>query len=418
MKTHLRAKTPPFPLAAWAAVIMLAFFFFYELLEMNLVHALSEPLRQKWHLNAQGLAWLAASFFYADAVLLLPAGLLLDRIPIRACVLINMLLAIIGALLLLFGESFTALMCSRLLQGAANAFCFIASMRVAAMYFPPQRLAWVSSVIVTIGLMGGLVAQSPLYWLLRHIGFKNVLIVNVVLGILVFMGLWFCVHPPKEVHHEHSTMPFMEQLKAAFSRWDLWKIGLYVSLMNFPLMIMASLWGHDYLQRVYGTSPLVAMNAMFALFLGTIIGSPLLGALSDHLRTRVPLMQYCAIIATVIMIAIWYGSHASSTLLIFGFTILGIVTAAQVLGYPLVSECTPMSYQSTAMGLISAIVVGGGALSQNIASLVMDFHWGGTWHQGLKWYSAPDFRAGMLTIPIGLALAIFCTIRLRDKEHS
>ena len=145
------------------------------------------------------------------------------------------------------------------------------------------------------------------------------------------------------------------------------------------------------------------------LFLGSIIGGPLVGWISDQLGKRVIPMKIAAVMTLWIILCIMYApiGKVSMGLLFF---LLGLVTAAQVISYALVAEsCSP---QMTAMAVsaISVLTQGGYVVYQNLYSFLLIYFSADTAGE----YGLRSFQSAAIILPLGVALAYTLIGRLRD----
>ena len=97
MQTEQQNK--PSAYLPWVVCMVGGLFFFYEFIQMNALNAISHQLMRSFHIHAQTLGLMSSVYFYGDALLLLPAGLLLDRFSTRKTILFTLALAILGTLL-------------------------------------------------------------------------------------------------------------------------------------------------------------------------------------------------------------------------------------------------------------------------------------------------------------------------------
>ena len=95
------------------------------------------------------------------------------------------------------------------------------------------------------------------------------------------------------------------------------------------------------------------------VFLGTIVGSPLLGWLSDRIKQRRLPMIVFAVLSFMVVLILIYTPHLSFVQLAIIFFILGFFTSAQIISYPLVAESNPRSIIGTAEGLASVLIMAG-----------------------------------------------------------
>ena len=176
---------------AWVVCMVASLFFFYEFIQMNMFNAISESLMQAFAINATGLSRMSAFYFVANVIFLFPAGALLDRFSSRAVILTSLLVCIVGTGLFATAYSYNAATFYRFLTGIGSAFCFLSVIRLATRWFHPKQLAFVIGMVVTVAMLGGVVAQKPLSLLVAALGWRNAIFVDAGIGFFILLAIFF-----------------------------------------------------------------------------------------------------------------------------------------------------------------------------------------------------------------------------------
>ncbi|WP_235776249.1 MFS transporter [Rickettsiella massiliensis] len=174
----------------WIVCLSAALFFFYEFIQLNMFNAISADLMHDFGLHATKLGRLSAFYFYANLLFLPVAGALLDRFSTRRIILIALFLCIIGVLGFAKTHSFALACFFRFMSGIGSAFCFLSTIRLASRWFPIEKMALVTGLIVTMAMFGGMVAQTPLTLLAETLGWRNTLLIDAGLGLLIFVVIF------------------------------------------------------------------------------------------------------------------------------------------------------------------------------------------------------------------------------------
>lgn len=407
----------------WIVCFTAALFFFYEFIQMHMFNAISVALIQTFHLNAAQLGNLSATYLYADVIFLLPAGILLDRFSTRLIILIAVSICIAGTLLFALAQHVWVAAVAHFLAGIGNGFCFLSCIRLASRWFPPQRMALVTGLIVTFAMAGGIVAQTPLTILSAAVGWRAALLFNGCLGLLIWIAIWLFVQdcPPQyqatqqQYKLQLKQLGFWQSLWRAIANKQNWYCGIYTSLLNLPIMLLCALWGNLYLTQVHHISALQASYAITLIFIGTIIGCPLIGWLSDQWGYRKPPVILGTCLALVTVLALLFSAQLSYIQILVIFFMLGLFTSAQVLGYPSVTENNPPILTSTAMGLASVLIMGGGAFAQPLFGLIMDWQTHGNLASG-HLYAPYAYQYAMLILPIAFFIALLMAALSRETR--
>src|SRR3990167_69395 len=155
---------------AWVVTWVASLFFFYEFIQMNLFNTINTQLREAYHLNAVEIGQLFSMYFYANFLSLFVAGNLLDRFSAKKLQLFAMSVCTIGTFIFAIANSYWIAALGRFMIGAGASFCFLSCIRIASRWFAPHHMAFVTGVIVTMAMLGGLMAQTPFELLINYIG--------------------------------------------------------------------------------------------------------------------------------------------------------------------------------------------------------------------------------------------------------
>ena len=406
---------------AWVVVLTAALFFFYEFIQLNLPNAINRQLMQTFNLDATGVGILASVYFWANALFIFPAGILLDRYSPKHLLQIAVTTSIIGTYMFASAHNYMFAAIGRLIVGWGAAFCFLSCIRLASRWFPPQRMALVTGLVVTMAMLGGFIAQSPLVILAKWAGWRNAVLIDAGLGILIALAISMFVqdHPQDGLEKVQAdkaklqNLGFWNSIKLVLTNRNNWLGGIYTALLNLPVFLLGGLWGVRYLVQVHGVSEIEASYATSMLFVGIIFGSPAFGWFSDHLGRRCLPMILGAIASLVVMLALMYMPNLSLTALIVLFFLIGFVTSSQVLSYPTIAELNPMALTGTALSVASMSIMSSGAIFDPLFGKALEWNWDKAMQGGQPLYSVHDFNTAMMIMPIafviGLVIAFMIT---------
>jgi len=411
------------PLLPWIVTFSASLFFFYIFIQMNMFNSLEPYLMKSYGTTAQQLGNLSAYFYYANVLFLFPAGIMLDRFSIRKTILVALFVSIVGTLF--FGLSTSLLWASvfRAIAGIGAAFCFLSCMKLAARWFPPHRLAFVTGLIVTVAMLGGLVAQTPMTLLVEQVGLSKTILLDAALGAVIFFLIWAFVRDyapgqdnSAQTQEALQALGFWKSIGLALKNRQNWFCGLYTSFLNLPIMILGALWGETYLNQVHNLSLINASYATGAIFLGTIVGSPVAGWISDHMGRRTLPMAIGAVLSLATVYFIMYLPNPSFAMIYTLFLLLGFFTSTQVIGYPTIAESNPPLITGTALGVGSFLIIGGGAVFQPLFGKLMDLHWDGTILNGVSIYSHGNFHLAFMILPIAFIVGLVLSFLIKETR--
>lgn len=404
-------------LLPWVVCVAASLFFFYEFIQGNMFASIADNMMQEFHIQADKMAYLSSVYYVSNVLFLFVAGFLLDRFSTKRIILIAMCLCILSTFFLAFSDSFSVALLCRFVTGIGSAFCFLGPIRIASRWFPPKKMALVTGVIVTIAMTGGMLAQYPLTKLVIAFGWRDALIRVGWLGIamLGMMMLWIKDNPGSSVETKSGYLGVSDTLKKAYLNLQTIRAAMYASLMNIVVAVFGAMMGSLYLMQRLGVTKEEAAVVNSMLFLGAIVGGPVIGWISDKIGLRVLPMKICALVSVAVSLLILY-LPVSLGMMGLLFFLLGFFTAAQVISYALVAESSPPAMTASAVSIVSILTQGGYVLYQNLFSKILLEHGGMSMIDGVPTYSYADYQSAALIIPVAIALAWYIIVKLKETH--
>lgn len=407
---------------AWLICLVMSLFFFYEFVQMNVFDSIAQDVLVDFSLSSTGVGYLASMYFYGNFLMVIPAGMLLDRFSTKKIALIAMTVSTVATIV--FSQTHTiglAQIC-RFLAGMGAGFCFLSNIRLASRWFSANRLAFVTGIIVTMAMLGGMVAQTPMAILSEHIGWRSAMLANGLLGVCVIVLIFFIVRdqPKKEEGHvqeEHQHLKkygILHSLSYVVRSRNNWFGGLYTTLMNLPIFILGALWGMTYLEQVDGISHAQASYVISMLFVGVIFGSPAFGWFSDKILSRRKPMLLGAVSSLIVVLMMLYVPHLSVTVLLILAFLLGFLTSSQIISYPAIAELNPIELTASAVSIVSIVIMFSGIIVQPLTGWLIGLHWDHQMIDGKPLYLKTDFMSAMLIMPASFIISFFVALGIKE----
>lgn len=405
----------------WLMVFTASLLFFYTFVVMNGLNMISSDVMSYFNISAPQYGKLAGSYFLANFLCLIPAGLLLDRFSVRKIILFAMLLHIVGMFGLPLAKTYDVAYWSRFLTGVGAAFSFLGCIRLASRCFPPAKMALASGVIVSMGMVGGMVAQTPMKIISDMVGWQKGMIFFGAFGIFLLMFMFLvlrdCAAP------DTSGKPATEGEKISVGKTILlvgtnpynWACAFYTMLMNLPIFIMG-VWGGLYLEQARHLSGKNIGYVATMIFIGTLIGSPVIGWISDRLNKRIMPMVVCALLSLALILVFIYAPNLNLASILLLTFLLGFVTSSQVLSYPIAAERNSPLVTGSAISVISIVLMLSGFTLVPWFGKLLELHWDKTVLYGKAIYSMRDFNTAMMMLPIAFIISFVIAIFMRDKK--
>lgn len=399
-------------LMAWVVCLSAGLFFLYEFFQLNIFDVINQPLRADFHIDATQLSWMSSAYLWADILFLLPAGLILDRFSTRKVILTAMFICVVGTVGFALTHSFWLASFFHFLSGIGNAFCFLSCIVLVSRWFPPRRQALVVGSLVTMAFIGGMMAHTPFAYLNDLFGWRQALLIDGAVGAALLVWIYFIVKDQpadapalSRAQKGTSSSTFIK----ALANPQNWLAGLYTCLLNLPIMVLCALWGASYLQVAHHLPEMAASNVISLIFMGSVIGCPLVGWLSDSQGRRKPLMIIGAVATFITVLPLFMDISLSQFTLSLIFFALGFFTSTQVISYPLIAESNEAENTGSSTGIASVIIMGGAGVGQVLFGWLMTYH-----AQNAAEYTVADFQFALWIFPIAALAALVAVLLTRE----
>lgn len=414
--TYNTSKAQP-----WIVCLVAALFFFYEFVQMSMFNAINPELIRDFSVSSTQLGSLAAAYFYANILFVFPAGLIVDRFSTKKIILSAMVLCVAGTMLFSMTHTLRTAMFCRFLTGIGGSFPFLCCLRLAVRWFPPYKMASITGFMVTMAMLGGMFAQTPLTLLVQSYGWRGAVFIDSLLGIFfIFLIIIFVKDAPygytQQAKVKPEKTPLIFSIKTIVRNSQNWFYGLYTCMLNLPIFLIAQTWGSLYLIQIHHLSATQASYLTSMVFLGTIIGSPFIGWFSDMIQNRKLPMYGGAILSLIVILLIAANPHMSFDFLVILFFALGLFTSTQILSYPAITALNQPALVGGALGLSSIFIMGGGAVFEPLFGWLMGWHWDHTMINHTPIYSAHNYLLALSIMPIAFIIGIVMTILAKEPN--
>ncbi len=400
---------------SWLICLSAGLFFFYVFFQMNIFDVINQPLRQAFQINATQLSWMSSTFVWASILLFIPAGIFVDRFCVRKIILSTMTICIIGTLGFALTTSYLLASIFHALTGIANAFCFLSCIVLVYRLFPPTHQALVTGCLVTMAFCGGMTAHTPLAYLNAYLGWRNSLLIDAILGVVILIWLFFVIKDNSPIRSSNDdALTWLKGLAQVLTTKQNWLAGIYIACLNLPIMVLCALWGATYLNKVHHLANIEASNVTSLILMGSMLGGPVFGFLSDKLGKRKPIMLLGAMGTLSMMILLVVFNNLSFIVLSCLFFSIGLFSSSQIVGYPLISESNHSHHTGLATAIASIIITGSGGLGQVLFGTLLQHHAGFMAHH----YGSLDFQYAIIMLPIAAAISCIMVVGINETYCS
>lgn len=415
-----RMKKKRHHLLAWSIWFLSALFMFYKYAIEVSPSVMTSQLMSEFGIDGAALGHLAACFFYAYLLMMIPGGLLIDRFGPRKTTTFAIALCACGALLFASVENFWVAQIGRFLSGLGGAFAAVNCLKLTANWFPSNRFAVMAGLMMTLGMLGAVGGQAPLHALIESLEWRGALF-TIGIGGLVLSLLFFLVVRDRSsvLAHEASLAPAKADLwkscMAVFKNKQGWILSVYSGLAFAPVTVFGGLWGVSFLAGTFNLTKLQAAHTVSLLFFGFAAGAPLWGWLSDRMGTRKQVMYLGTALSVIAICAILYLSLSTPVLsiMMFGF---GFFISSFLLCFTMIREINAPIVAATAIAFMNTFDALLGALSDPLTGKFLDMGWEGYIVDGARVFSSHDYKIALSIIPIYLIVAFGCLFFIKETH--
>jgi MFS family permease len=392
--------------AAVAAWLLAALYYFYQYTLRSSPGVMLPQLSHAFGLSAAGVASLLALFYFGYAPFSLIAGPAIDRLGARAVIPVGALMAGAGALL--FGSgNLAAAYAGRFLQGAGGVFALIGAVYIITRNFPASRGATLVGATQMFGSSGGsagLFLVGPM--IAGGVAWNRYWTAMGVAGIAIAALLFILLPKPEPSKHRDDWLrgPAAALVTVSKNPQSL-LCGLLAGLFFIPTTIFDMIWGVRFMQQGHGFEYGEAVIRSATVPLGWIIGSPLMGMLSDRMGRRKPVIAGGGCLLLGCLIWILYGPKDVLPPYVLGL-LAGFASGAAMVTYTVVKEANAPQFSGTATGVIGFLNFALSALMAPVFGSRMQQFAAGV-EPGLQHY-----QLTFQPLLYGVALAVLLTVFL------
>lgn len=412
-------KNNAIPLIGLLSWTLAALFFLYEFFLRTFVGSLASEIMPDLHLSVVTFGVIGSAYYLTYGIMQVPVGILADKFGVKYILTFATLICSFATLLFTFAAGFKVAFIARVLMGFGSSFAFVSLLYTAVTWFPKKYFAFFAGTSQFIGTMGPLLAGGPLVLIiaanhgdwrtpLRYVGFFG----------LVLCCLIFIIVKNKRKREKDSIIMLKpssgkkHDFKQLFLRKQTWFIALYSATNYAPIALLGAVWGTQYLQA-RGLSQHSAAFMVSVAWVGYAVGCPIVGFISDLIKRRRPILIACALLGTIISIAIIYLSTPFAWVYGVLFFLLGIASAGQNIGFAAITENVNEDLKASALGLNNGAVTTFDTFVPPIVGALIAHSAGANIHH-LK---PENFTAGFLIMPILYGLALLLGLLLIRETY-
>ena len=400
------------PWLIWAlAALFVVFNYVYQVIP----DIIAADLVHEFKATEGTLGNIAASYFYAYALLQIPVGLIVDHFGTRRPLVIAIAVAGLGALAFSWAHSSGNAQIARLVMGASSAFSFIGCLKLVEEWFAPSRFSTLAGMTNTAGMLGA-ASGAPVAVLISAVGWREAMAwmgwAELVLAVLVFSVVR---DRSPGVNQAAPAMRPREMLGLATNP-QVWINAVYATSISLVFVAFGGLWGASYIQKVYGLNAVAAADIGSLLFVGGIAGSLFFGWYSDYLGRRKTPMVLAGIGALLTIACLLYLPAIPVAGFQVGIFLVGFFSSANIVSYAVARDLYP-KLAGLSIGFLSTCFYAGSAASQPLVGMLLERSLGDQAVGGLAALTVGDYRYAFSTLVGFMLVALIASLLIKETLH-
>lgn len=355
---------------------------------------------QYYGLNALGFAKLISLYYLAYAIGQIPAGLLLDRYPLKLILAGSAFFCSIATLVFTMTHSALLAEIARFCIGLVSSFAFVGALKIGEVYWPSRYFTRIVGITVALGTIMASYGNVLLAYLARTESWVHLFHWIGLIGLcisLLFVLAYFCFprKAPRPENAAYTVKDIQKLLKSKF----LWINALMGGLFYLPSAVLSDVWGNAFLHATYQLNFVETSSILSFMFIGWMVGSPIIGTLADLFKNPWMIMASGALLTLAILVALFeggafIGSHLHLVLFAFGF-----FGSSQLVVWKVFREHSNLTLAATGIALTNMIITLTVMLGQYMMGLILNAY---GQSDSLNAYGAADYHHALFWLALPL----------------
>ena len=362
------------------SVICLVYFFVY--FHRVSTSVIVPDLLKAFDTHATALGLMSSMYFYIYALEQPLVGYLTDRLgPVRV-IGVWSLVAAVGCFMFGMAPNIFWASVARALIGFGVGGVYVPAIKAFSQWFRKKEFSFMIGLLMSVGNFGAVIATTPLAWSVDLWGWRiTFYVIGGITLILAFVALVFTRDKPEpqtpaipgKFHCDQASPE--SSVSQILVSGRLWLIATIFLGIYGTVLTLQGLWATPFLMSALGIARIHASKLNMLIPIGFIIGSPLIGWLSERLSwPKITTLRVIIFINIISWIGItfcytWLGAVGLSVmLLVMGLAGGGFISVF----WGVIRETTPEKTLGMVSGLINPAPFVGVAVFQVVTGTILN----------------------------------------------
>lgn len=385
------------------------FAYFVTIIQRSSMGVASLAATERFDIGATALSSLAVTQLAVYAAMQIPAGLILDRFGARKLIIFGSLLTGLGNLLVASTPTFSLAILGRMVVGFGDSFIFISMIRLINGWVQGPRATRLTQLFANLGQIGQIASAVPFAYLLDYTGWTTAFsAISGLAMVAAALAVFYLQDEPHATrsHSENFIVQFKENIRDPFTRKAFW--------VHFTMQSSGSvfilLWGYPFMVEGEGLAQSTASLLLGSFVIVGFIVGPLLSYLCVKYparRNRLVTVMYLLIVGSWCLVLFTPGRNPIWQLGLL-VLVLGSGGPASMVAFDYSRTAIPKHRLGSSNGVINSGGFVATFTSMLLIGLVLDLYKSSQGVGNAELYSLDSFKTAMpvqlVVISIGLAM--------------
>lgn len=304
-----------------------------------------------------GVSIATGAFILGFACMQIPVGYLLDKYNARFVVSGGVFLLAIGNVIISYSDTLVVYTLSNFLQGVGASFAFVAAAVLISQWFSEKLFPILFGFTQTLScVLAGVIHYYFTIALTAHT-WNDIYRGSAVFGFILLALTLAIVKSPASYKREDS-FSLIKSLSISLEKKQIWLCSIAGAMSFGVLLAYAGFW-YMKIQTYYAVENLQAVIISGMIFVGMGIGTPLLGLISNVVKSRVMVIHVSLCLGIMMLLLGIYLPHFDFDNLIIIKTVsflIGFFLSGSMLFYTMVSEIATNKTRGVAISVLNTAV--------------------------------------------------------------
>ncbi|MBK2144261.1 MFS transporter [Francisella tularensis] len=358
-----------------------AIFFMYEFLLRTILGTFEHQIIADLDLSILTFSILSSTAYQLTyGVMQIPVGIITDKLGLKKALTLAILVCALGVGLFGLCNSFAAALIYRIMIGFGASFGFLCLLIAVYEWLPNRHIGLFIGLSQFIGVLGPMLAAGPLESLSQAggIDWRYVFVVLAIIGIVLAAITILVVKNNDQSSNSGKNrfiilpMPqsLLTEVRSIFTNKQVWLIATFSATTYLAIEYLSENATKSFLQ-LNGFDAKFSSYLITLAWLGYGIGCPSLGAISDYIKRRKPVMIF-AICLTFVSLSTIIFFPISQGILYLAFICLGLGASGQSIGFAIIAEQSKYNYRAAALGVNNFLIMLSVGIGSPIVSSIFD----------------------------------------------